>query len=78
MRRSGSQSENTYNERFPDDAPQSHDCDVCDQCIWSLFCRLQLSSAVDVSAILRTPHLREAVVKFYQSGVQYYLLWTRS
>lgn len=74
MRRSGSQPESTYNECFPDNAAQSHECDICDHRIWNFFCRLQLSTAVDVSAILRTPHLRKAIVKFYQSGIQYYTL----
>ena len=77
MRRSRSQPESTYTEYFSDNATQNHKCDICNQCIWRFFCSLQLSAAVDVSAILRTPHLREAIVKFYQTGIQYYPPWTR-
>ena len=54
-----------------DDSIPSHDCEVCDRCLLDFFSRLELSNILDLPAILRTPHLRDAIVKFYGGGIQY-------
>jgi len=74
MRKSGSQPEEDYTEYLSNETPSRHECDICDECVWRFFCSLQLSTIVDVSGVLRDPRLRKAIVKFYQSGIQYYPL----
>lgn len=43
----------------------------------NFFSQLRLSNVVDVSAILQSPPLHEAIVNFYQGGVRYYSLYTQ-
>ena len=50
-----------------------HDCDTCDLCISNFFSRVQLSNVVDISAVLTTPKLRDAIVKFVRAAMEYVL-----
>ena len=58
-------------EHHSDDVLPTHHCDTCDACLSTFFTRVQLSEVVDVQAILSDPQLRQSLVNFYQSAVQY-------
>jgi hypothetical protein len=60
-----------YTYIMSEETLSNHACETCDGCLWRFFALVQLSSVIDVSAVLKDVQLREGTVKVYRYAMQY-------